>query len=95
RWWGGFTAELQLHNPGSADLDEWQFMFRSTHTIAGAWGAAIEATDFGGGLYEYRVSGSGWASSIPAGGSVTVGFNGQQGTPIGNSGPLSEAMLFE
>jgi hypothetical protein len=95
RWWGGFTAELQVHNPGSADLEEWQFRFRSTHTITGAWGAAIEATDLGDGLYEYRLSGSGWAAAIAAGESITVGFNGQQGTPIGNSGPLSEAMLFE
>ena len=28
-------------------------------------------------------------------GAVEVGFNGTQGRPIGDSGPLDEAMLFD
>jgi len=96
RWWQGFTAELTVHNESGAQLDSWSFGFRSSHSISGApWGIEIATTDLGNGFFEHRMTGTGWGSSIPAGGSVTVGFNGQQGTLIGNDGPLTAGQVFD
>ncbi|MEA5424845.1 glycoside hydrolase family 9 protein [Synechococcus sp. CCY9202] len=95
RWWNGFTAELTVANTSGQALPSWSFSFETVHRISGdPWGAEIEATDLGGGLTRYTVSGRDWAAAIPAGGSVTVGFNGTQGTPIGNSGTLDASLLF-
>ena len=95
RWWNGFTAELTVTNNTGQALPNWSFSFETLHRISGdPWGAGVEATDLGGGLTRYTVSGRDWAASIPAGGSVTVGFNGTQGTPIGNSGTLDASLLF-
>lgn len=96
RWWQGFTAELTVHNQSAVALESWSFGFRSSHSISGApWGIEISSTDLGNGLIEYQVTGSQWASSIPAGGSVIVGFSGTQGTEIGNEGPLDAELLFD
>ena len=96
RWWNGFTAQLAVHNDTVAPLDEWEFRFRSSHSVAGApWGISIEGVAIGEGLYEYTVRGAGWAQAIPAGGVVHVGFNGSQGQKIGHTGPLSAGLLFD
>jgi endoglucanase len=42
----------------------------------------------------YTLTGKDWGEQIPAGESVTIGFNGTQGTDLGNEGELSAAMLF-
>ncbi|MFP8873496.1 MAG: cellulose binding domain-containing protein, partial [Myxococcota bacterium] len=94
--WNGFTAELTVYNETEAELDSWSFRFRSSHSISGApWGIEITTTDLDNGLFKHRVTGTGWASSIPAGGSVRVGFNAHQGTPIGNEGPLTAEQVFD
>jgi endoglucanase len=95
-WWGGFTAGLAVNNETDGKLDDWNFRFLSTHTIAGApWGCQVETTDLGNGLYEHNVTGTEWAKSIPAGVTVFVGFNGQQGAALGNTGLLDADGLFD
>ncbi len=95
-WWGGFTASLAIHNETNESLGEWSFRFLSTHTISGEpWGCRIETTAVENGLYEHRVTGTDWARSIPAGETVVVGFNGQQGIALGNSGLLDSEGLFD
>jgi hypothetical protein len=58
------------------------------------WGAEISAVLLDNGLTRYTLTGEDWGERIPAGKSVTVGFNGTQGTELGKEGELSAAMLF-
>ncbi|MDG1061041.1 MAG: cellulose binding domain-containing protein [Synechococcus sp. cluster3_bin.96] len=95
RWWGGFTAEITLTNTSTQDLSSWSYSFDSPHLINTApWGAEISAVLLDNGLTRYTLTGEDWGERIPAGESVTVGFNGTQGTELGNEGELSAAMLF-
>ena len=95
RWWGGFTAEITLTNTSTQDLASWSYSFDSTHLIDTApWGAEVSAVLLDNGLTRYTLTGKDWGQRIPAGGAVTIGFNGTQGTDLGNEGELSAAMLF-
>ena len=95
RWWGGFTAEITLTNPSTQALESWSYSFDSPHLINTApWGAEISAVLLDNGLTRYTLTGKDWGERIAAGGSVTIGFNGTQGTELGNEGELSAAMLF-
>ena len=96
RWWEGFTAELTITNTSAAAVDGWSISFDSPHSMSGdAWGANVQSNDLGNGLTRFTLSGQGWGSTIPAGGSITVGFNGKQGRSIGNEGSLTAALLFD
>ena len=96
RWWNGFTAELTLTNTSAEALHGWSISFDSPHTISGeAWGAVVNTSDLGNGLTRFSLSGTEWGTTIPAGGSVTVGFNGSQGRSIGNTGALTADLLFD
>ncbi|MDA7634153.1 cellulose binding domain-containing protein [bacterium] len=95
RWWGGFTAQITLTNTSTQDLESWSYSFESPHLINTApWGAEISAVLLDNGLTRYTLTGEDWGAKIPAGESVTIGFNGTQGTDLGNEGELSAAMLF-
>ncbi|NKB74955.1 MAG: 1,4-beta-glucanase [Synechococcus sp. s2_metabat2_7] len=95
RWWGGFTAEITLTNSSTQDLANWSYSFDSPHLINTApWGAEISAVLLDNGLTRYTLTGKDWGEKIPAGESVTIGFNGTQGTDLGNEGELTAAMLF-
>ena len=95
RWWGGFTAEITLTNTSTQDLSSWSYSFDSPHLINTApWGAEISAVLLDNGLTRYTLTGKDWGEKIPAGESITIGFNGTQGTDLGNEGELSAAMLF-
>ena len=94
-WWGGFTAEVTITNTTGRDLDAWSYTFDSPHQLNSApWGAQLEAESLENGLTRYTLSGSSWGAAIPAGGSITVGFNGQQGVALGQSGSLSADLLL-
>ena len=94
-WWGGFTAELSISNPSSADLSGWSYSFVSPHVLDETpWGATLNVEELGNGLKRYTLTGRDWGESIPAGGSITVGFNGIQGTDLGIAGSLTAAMLL-
>ena len=92
RWWGGFTAQITLTNTSTQDLESWSYSFESPHLINTApWGAEISAVLLDNGLTRYTLTGEDWGAKIPAGESVTIGFNGTQGTELGNEGELSAA----
>ncbi len=94
-WWNGFTAEITLTNTSSRNLDNWSWSFESPHTISGdPWGAQLSSSQTSDGFYRHTLTGMDWARSIPAGASISVGFNGNQGAPIGNSGSLNAELLF-
>ena len=94
-WWGGFTAEITITNRSGADLSEWSYVFDSPHQLNSApWGATLQAEPLDNGLTRYTLSGSSWGANIPAGGSMTVGFNGLQGVDLGVNGALSQDLLM-
>ena len=77
------------------DLDGWSYTFDSPHRLDSLpWGAQLVAESLEDGLTRYTLSGSTWGAVVPAGGSVTVGFNGQQGVAIGQSGLLRAELLL-
>ena len=94
-WWGGFTAEITITNSSGADLSEWSYVFDSPHQLNSApWGATLQAELLDNGLTRYTLTGSSWGANIPAGGSMTVGFNGRQGVDLGVNGALSQDLLM-
>ena len=94
-WWGGFTAEITITNTTGSALSGWSYSFDSPHQLNSApWGATLQAEPLNNGLIRYTLSGADWGSEIPAGGSVTVGFNGQQGVDLGVTGSLNQELLM-
>ena len=94
-WWNGFTAEITLSNRSDTPINDWSWSFVSPHTISGEpWGASVATSELGDGSFEHTLSGSDWGQHINPGQSITVGFNGTQQIAIGNSGPLSAALLL-
>ncbi|NBQ21719.1 MAG: 1,3-beta-glucanase, partial [Synechococcaceae bacterium WB6_3B_236] len=89
------SSPLKITNSSGKDLQSWSYTFDSPHSISGApWGATVTSTALGNGISRYTLSGAGWAAALKAGASVSVGFNGSQGSSIGNDGVLTSAQLF-
>ncbi|MER5427721.1 cellulase family glycosylhydrolase [Streptomyces sp. NPDC002588] len=76
-WPGGFQGEIVLHNPGTAAINGWKlvFSFADGQTVTSMWGGT--PTQSGGTV---SVAPASYTSTIPAAGSVTVGFLGNKGT---------------
>ncbi|MEC3993223.1 cellulose binding domain-containing protein [Actinacidiphila sp. DG2A-62] len=75
-WTGGFQGEITIRNTGSAALTGWTlaFTFTAGQTITQMWGGTPAQS--GGAVTVTPVD---YTTSIPAGGSVTVGFLADQG----------------
>ncbi|MDT0473081.1 cellulase family glycosylhydrolase [Streptomyces sp. DSM 41014] len=83
-WPGGFQAELAIRNTGTTAINGWTlgFSFADGQTVTSMWGGT--PTQTGGAV---SVAAASYTSSVPAGGSVTVGFLGNKGTT--NTAPTS------
>ncbi|EAQ70514.1 carbohydrate-binding module family 2-containing protein [Synechococcus sp. RS9909] len=93
-WWGGFTAALTITNTSGNQLERWSTSFESAHVIDGSpWGADLERESLADGRFRYTLTGADWGQSLAPGASVTVGFNGHQGVPLGDRGELTAALL--
>ena len=70
-WPGGFQADLAVRNNGTTTLNGWtaRFTFANGQTLTQMWNGTYTAT---GSLI--TVKPAAWTTSIPAGGSVSVGF---------------------
>ncbi|MFV2121379.1 cellulase family glycosylhydrolase, partial [Streptomyces sp. Act-28] len=75
-WPGGFQGEVTIRNTGTAALHDWRlgFTFPDGQTITHMWGGT--PTRNGGAV---SVVPAPYTSTIPASGSVTVGFTGGRG----------------
>lgn len=75
-WPGGFQGEIAIRNTGTAAVTGWKlgFSFADGQTVSSMWGGT--AAQSGGSV---TVSPASYTSTIPAGGSVTVGFIGSKG----------------
>ncbi|MEV0175780.1 cellulase family glycosylhydrolase [Streptomyces sp. NPDC050803] len=76
-WPGGFQGELTIRNTGTTAINGWTlaFTFPNDQTITNMWGGT--PTQNGSAV---SVASASWTSTIPAAGSVTVGFTGTKGT---------------
>ncbi|MCQ9184370.1 cellulose binding domain-containing protein, partial [Streptomyces sp. IBSBF 2953] len=75
-WPGGFQGEITLRNTGATPISAWRlaFAFADGQTVASMWGGT--AAQSGGSVTVTPVA---YTSTVPAGGSVTVGFIGSKG----------------
>ncbi|MDQ0681796.1 mannan endo-1,4-beta-mannosidase [Streptomyces achromogenes] len=75
-WPGGFQGDITLRNTGAAPISGWKlvFAFADGQTVANMWGGT--AAQSGGTV---SVTPAAYTSTVPAGGSVTVGFIGSKG----------------
>lgn len=74
-WGTGFGASATLHNRSTTPLNDWVLEWDFAPAIDVIWNARVESRN---GL-RYRIRPESWNSSIPAGGSVSFGFNGSPG----------------
>ncbi|MER5892929.1 cellulase family glycosylhydrolase [Streptomyces sp. NPDC001876] len=75
-WPGGFQGEIIIRNTATTAINGWTlaFSFADGQKVSHAWGGSF--TQNGGAVTVVPAS---YTSAIPAGGSVTVGFNGTRG----------------
>ncbi|WP_369409098.1 cellulose binding domain-containing protein [Deinococcus arboris] len=77
-WDTGFTGRITLTNPGPSAITGWTLKFKFNGNAAAgssAWGAGGSITRDSSGLYTITPNAWGGAT-IPAGGSVTIGYDG-------------------
>jgi GH18 family chitinase len=75
-WGTGFTAQVVISNPTSVAVSNWNLGFTFDGKITDIWSASV-GSQVG---TKWAVSPVVWTSTIPAGGSVTFGYNGTPGT---------------
>jgi mannan endo-1,4-beta-mannosidase len=75
-WQGGFQGEIAIRNAGTSAVSGWKlaFAFANGQTVSNMWGGT--AAQSGGSV---TVTPASYTNTIPAGGSVTVGFIGSKG----------------
>mgnify|MGYP000200424824 CR=1 FL=1 len=79
-WLAGYTGSVRIHNPTPAAIDGWhvRLHYPGGTLIAGAWNAQVSGT-----APRYRADNASYNRLIPAGGSVSFGYNAdkpQEGT---------------
>jgi mannan endo-1,4-beta-mannosidase len=76
-WQGGFQGEITVRNTGTAAVTGWKlgFTFKDGQTVSNMWGGT--PTQSGAAV---TVTPASYTNTIPAAGSVTVGFIGGKGT---------------
>jgi mannan endo-1,4-beta-mannosidase len=75
-WQGGFQGEIAIRNTGTSAVSGWKlaFAFANGQTVSNMWGGTPAQS--GGSV---TVTPASYTNTIPAGGSVTVGFIGSKG----------------
>jgi hypothetical protein len=75
-WGGGFTANVTVANTGNAAINGWSlgFTLPSGQAITSSWNASL--TGSSGAVTARNIA---WNGAIPAGGSVSFGFQGTYG----------------
>ncbi|MFO0824361.1 MAG: cellulase family glycosylhydrolase [Gemmataceae bacterium] len=77
QWSGGFTASVTIKNTGTTAVNGWTLAFDAGFGITNIWNASI--TSHSG--PKFTIHDAGYNSSIPAGKTVTFGFQGS-GSPV-------------
>ena len=75
-WGSGFTGEILITNNTDTLLEDWILEFNFNRNITNIWNGCIEEYEDN----HYIVKNAGYNSNIAAGGMVSIGFSGDQGT---------------
>ena len=75
-WGSGFSATVTVSNSGSADVSGWTGTLATTSTLSGWWGVSTSS-----GVSPYALSAASYNATIPAGGQISFGFNGDTSNP--------------
>ncbi len=82
-WDSGFSGRITITNNTEKTLEDWSLEFDFDRTITSIWNGSMEMEDDN----HYIISNAGYNANIPAGQSVSFGFNGEAGekedTPSG------------
>nr|WBO78606.1 cellulase family glycosylhydrolase [Streptomyces sp. SBE_14.2] len=80
-WPGGFQADLTIRNTGTTPVNGWtlSFAFPDGQTVTNMWGGTPAQTGA-----TVTVASAPWTSTIPAAGSVSVGFTGTKNATNGS-----------
>ena len=73
-WDGGCTGALTIQNLGKNAIEDWCLVLRVEGSIISTWGGNLK--EIGDGIYEIECPDH--SQNIPAGGSVTIGYQGGQ-----------------
>ncbi|MGF1537174.1 MAG: glycoside hydrolase family 9 protein [Elainellaceae cyanobacterium] len=76
QWSNGFTANLTIQNPTGAATDGWSIVVEAPFEITNIWNAKIVESGSTSGGYRYTIESADWNGTIPAGGDLSIGFNG-------------------
>ncbi len=88
-WGNGFSGEITIKNNTDKPIENWKLDFDFTHSIDSLWNGIItEHTDD-----HYTVTNAGYNSTIAAGTSLTVGFNGNPG--LVNGEPVNYLLTYD
>ena len=74
-WGSGFGAQVEIRNPGTTAIQNWTLEFTLPANVDNLWNGSIHARAGS----TYKVGPASYNSIIPAGGSVSFGFNGSPG----------------
>lgn len=74
-WGSGFGAAMDLVNLGSGELKDWKLEFDFPYNISTIWNARILSRNGN----HYVLGPESWNGTIPKGGKVSIGFNGDPG----------------
>ena len=82
-WGSGFGGQITITNNQSTPINNWQLAFTWDRAITSIWDATSARTG-----NQYLIMNAGWNATIPAGGSVSFGFNGSPGN-VGTDVPTN------
>ena len=75
-WGSGFTAGIQITNNTDKILEDWLLEFDFEREITDIWNAVIESHEEN----HYVIRNAGYNANISANGSISIGFNGLEGS---------------
>ena len=88
-WGSGFSGEFVITNNTDQSIENWELEFDFTHNIDSLWNGIItEHTDD-----HYIVANAGYNSTIAAGASLSIGFNGSPG--LVNDEPVNYVLTYD
>ncbi len=75
-WATGYSATLTVANGGSADVAGWTGMLTTSDGLTSWWGVGTVSS-----ASPYALTPASYNATIPAGGQISFGFNGNSGSP--------------
>ena len=81
-WGSGFGGQITITNTQATAVSNWSLSFNWDRSITSIWDGTVSSHSGNA----YTIANAGWNATIPAGGSVSFGFNGSPGN-VGSDVP--------